>query len=93
MWAGNNGYFDSIPVNAVLRFEGELLDHLRRNTKILTTIAETKVFDEDTQNAVVVEINKLKASFSAEEERLVHGEDEHAAPLEDGVAQAEQIRV
>ncbi len=93
VWAGNNGYFDSIPVNEVLRFERDLLDHLRRNTSLLTTIAETKQFDADTQQAVVAEIDKLKVSFQAVEEKVVDGADKHAKPLEDGVAKAEQIRV
>nr|NLI50634.1 F0F1 ATP synthase subunit alpha [Propionibacterium sp.] len=93
VWAGNNGYFDSIPVNEVLRFERELLDHLRRNTSILTTIAETQKFDDDTQRAVAAEIDKVKASFESVENKLMDGNDQHARPLEDGVAQAEQIRV
>jgi len=93
VWAGNNGYFDSIPVNEVLRFERDLLDHLRRNTSILTSIAETQKFDEDAQRAVAVEIDKVKASFESVESKLVDGNDKHTKPLEDGVAKAEQIRV
>jgi F-type H+-transporting ATPase subunit alpha len=93
VWAGNNGYFDSVPVNEVLRFERDLLDHLRRNTSILTTIADTKQFDADTQQALVAEIDKVKASFEAVADKLVDGADKHAKPLEDGVAKAEQIRV
>ena len=30
VWAGTNGHFDDIPVEDVLRFESELLEHLRR---------------------------------------------------------------
>ena len=94
VWAGNNGYFDSIPVKDVLRFEHELLDHLHRNTAIPQTIRETQVFDEDTQKAVVAEIDKVKAGFaSSGDDKLVEGEDTHAKPLEDGVAKNEQIRV
>ena len=94
VWAGNNGYFDSIPVKDVLRFEHELLDHLHRNTAIPQTIRETQVFDEDTQKAVVAEIDKVKAGFaSSGDDKLVEGEYTHAKPLEDGVAKNEQIRV
>jgi len=94
VWAGNNGYFDSIPVKDVLLFEHELLDHLHRNTAIPQTIRETQVFDEDTQKAVVAEIDKVKAGFaSSGDDKLVEGEDTHAKPLEDGVAKNEQIRV
>ena len=93
VWAGNNGHFDSIPVSDVLRFERELLDHLRRNTSILTTIAETQKFDDDTQQSLVAEIGKVKASFESVDDKLVDGADKHARPLEDGVAKVEQIRV
>ena len=58
----------------------------------MTTIAETKTFDEDTQKAVVAEIDKVKASFRTTEEKAAD-EETHAKPLEDGVAQNEQIRV
>ena len=52
VWAGTNGHFDDVPVSDVLRFESELLDYLRRRTDILTTIAETGGWDDDTANAV-----------------------------------------
>ncbi len=92
VWAGTNGHFDSIPVKDVLRFERDLLDHLHRNTSIMSTIAETQKFDDDTQKAVVTEIEKVKSSFETTDAKAV-GEDTHAKPLEDGVAQNEQIRV
>jgi F-type H+-transporting ATPase subunit alpha len=44
IWAGTNGKLDTIEVEDVLKFESELLDHLRRNTKILTTLRESKVW-------------------------------------------------
>ena len=93
VWAGNNGYFDSIPVVDVLRFERELLDHLHRSTKIPQTIAETQLFDADTQQALIAEIDKVKAGFTTSDSKPLDGEDTHAKPLEDGVAKNEQIRV
>jgi F-type H+-transporting ATPase subunit alpha len=42
-----------------LRFESELLDFLRRNTKILTTIRETNNLENDT----VAELEKAVAKF------------------------------
>src|SRR6186713_2715921 len=35
IWLGTTGQLDDIPVSDVLRFERELIDHLRRNTSIL----------------------------------------------------------
>ena len=92
VWAGTNGYFDDVPVNDVLRFERELLDHLRRSTSILTTIAETQKFDDDTAEALKAEIGKVKEAFNSSESRLVDGEGEHQA-LGDSDVDRETIQV
>ncbi|QIK73326.1 F0F1 ATP synthase subunit alpha [Propioniciclava coleopterorum] len=91
VWAGTNGYFDDVAVDDVLRFEGELLDHLRRNTTILTTIAETQKFDDDTAQAVAAEIKKVKEQFNAGKETVVG--EAPARALGDDDVDAEQIVV
>jgi len=63
IWAGTTGKLDEVPVEDVLRFESELLDHLRRNTGILTTIRETNKMEEDTVKALELEVIKFKKSF------------------------------
>ena len=62
IWAGTNGKLDEIEVEDVLRFERELLDHLRRNTNVLTTLRETNVLDDDT----VAELGKQTDAFILE---------------------------
>ncbi|OJX65664.1 MAG: F0F1 ATP synthase subunit alpha [Micrococcales bacterium 73-13] len=62
IWAGTHGKLDSIAVEDVLRFERELLEHLRRNTRILTTLAETNVLDKDTE----AELEKAVDAFTLE---------------------------
>ena len=62
VWAGTNGKLDTIEVEDVLRFERELLDYLRRNTKILDTLRETNVLDDDT----AAELAKITDSFVLE---------------------------
>jgi F-type H+-transporting ATPase subunit alpha len=59
VWAGTTGKLDEVPVEDVLRFERELLDYLRRNTKVLDVIAETKDLKDDT----VAELEKAVATF------------------------------
>ncbi len=93
VWAGTNGKFDDIPVSDVLRFEKELLEHLRHNTPILKTIAETQKFDDDTARALDAEIAKVKQGFRAHEDRLVDHTDKHAKPLGDDAVSNEQIAV
>jgi F-type H+-transporting ATPase subunit alpha len=63
IWAGTTGKLDEVPVEDVLRFESELLDHLRRNTGILTTIRETNKMEDDTVTALEQEVIKFKKSF------------------------------
>jgi len=62
IWAGTNGKLDNIAVEDVLRFEAELLDHLRRNTEILTTLRTTNVLDDDT----LAELDKQVDAFTLE---------------------------
>ena len=59
IWAGTNGKLDEVPVEDVLRFEAGLLDHLRRNTKVLDVIRETNNLGDDT----VAELEKAVVEF------------------------------
>ncbi len=93
VWAGTNGHFDDVPVEDVLRFEAELLDHLRRNTPILSTIAETQKFDDDTANALVAEIGKVKEQFKASAQQAPTDDQKHAKALGDDDVDAEKIVV
>ncbi|HET8957117.1 MAG TPA: F0F1 ATP synthase subunit alpha [Microcella sp.] len=62
IWAGTKGKLDSIAVDDVLKFERELLDHLRRNTSILTTLADSNVLDDATE----AELEKAVDAFVTE---------------------------
>ncbi|MFM6971042.1 MAG: F0F1 ATP synthase subunit alpha [Rhodoluna sp.] len=64
IWAGTTGKLDEVPVEDILRFESELLEHLRRNTGILTTIRETSKLESDTIAALEAEVTKFKKSFA-----------------------------
>lgn len=92
VWAGTTGRFDDVPVEDVLRFEGELLDHLRHNTQILQTIAETKQFDDDTQAAAASEIERFKRTFKTSAGTML-GADEQHEPLDRAEVGNEQIVV
>ncbi|MCF8550183.1 MAG: F0F1 ATP synthase subunit alpha [Pontimonas sp.] len=65
IWAGTNGKLDTIAVADVLKFEAELLDHLRRNTKILDTLRKTNVLDDDTKAELEKEVDKFVIAFQA----------------------------
>jgi F-type H+-transporting ATPase subunit alpha len=64
IWAGTTGKLDEVPVEDVLRFEAELLEHLRRNTKVLITIRETSKLESDTVAELEKQVAKFKKSFA-----------------------------
>jgi F-type H+-transporting ATPase subunit alpha len=92
VWSGINGQFDDVPTNDVLRFEQELLEHLRRNGSVLQNIRESKVFDDDTAAALTQEITSFKGSFQTSDGKLLAGREEHQAMAEDEVEQEQIVR-
>jgi F-type H+/Na+-transporting ATPase subunit alpha len=91
VWAGTNGHFDDVPVSDVLRFESELLDHLRRRTDILTTIAETGGWDDDTANAVAKAIADFKGQFRTSDGDTLGAHERGHRPLDDSEIGMETI--
>jgi F-type H+/Na+-transporting ATPase subunit alpha len=92
VWSGINGQFDDVPTDDVLRFEQELLDHLRRNGSVLQNIRETKQFDDDTAAALTSIIAEFKQSFQTSDGKLLAGREEHQAMAEDEVGQEQIVR-
>ena len=81
-----------LPVDDVLRFEQELLDHLRRNSSVLQNIRETKRFDDDTAQAVREQIAEFKKGFQTSSGKLLAGREEHDALGEDEVEQEQIVK-
>ncbi|MDN4474834.1 F0F1 ATP synthase subunit alpha [Demequina sp. SYSU T00192] len=63
VWAGTKGKLDKIAVGDVLRFERELLDHLRRNTSILDDIASTGQLSDETEAALEKNVDDYVSTF------------------------------
>lgn len=83
IWAGTHGKLDDVPVDDVLRFESELLEHLRRNTDVLSTIAQTNDFNKDTESALGDAIDAFRNQFiKGDGEALVDAEAEEEATAE-----------
>ena len=77
IWAGTKGKLDDVPIEDVRRFETELLDHLRRNTEVLATIASTGKLESDTEAALTAAVDEFRAGFlKADGTPLIAGEDE-----------------
>jgi F-type H+-transporting ATPase subunit alpha len=67
IWAGTKGKLDEVPVEDILRFERELLDHLARNTEILTVLRETNVLSDETVEALDKAVDAFKLEFQTGE--------------------------
>ena len=73
IWAGTNGKLDEVPVEDVLRFESELHDYLARNTKVLDTLRDTNVLDDDTVTALDEAVDKFKLEFQTGDGKSLSG--------------------
>ncbi|PKQ25354.1 MAG: F0F1 ATP synthase subunit alpha [Actinobacteria bacterium HGW-Actinobacteria-4] len=67
IWSGIKGKLDKIPVADVLRFERELLDHLRRNTTVLTDIATSGQLTDDTEGTLDKAVDDFVTTFLSTE--------------------------
>ncbi|MCR6689285.1 F0F1 ATP synthase subunit alpha [Cellulomonas sp.] len=79
IWAGTKGHLDDVPIEDVKRFESELLDHLRRHTDVLSTIAETGKLDDATEQSLAGAVSDFRNGFlKFDGTPLVGGGDEDA---------------
>jgi F-type H+-transporting ATPase subunit alpha len=63
IWAGTKGRLDDVPLEDVSRFEAEMLDHLRRHTDVLTTIATSGKLEKDTESALDAAVEQFRRGF------------------------------
>lgn len=90
IWSGTTGKFDDVPVGDVLRFERDFLDYLRRDSKVLESIRETGLFDDDSAQAVTEALNAFKPTFQTSEGTLL-GTEADAEAMDEGDVEQEQI--
>jgi F-type H+-transporting ATPase subunit alpha len=66
IFAGTNGYVDEVPVNAVKKFEQELLKFMAsKHQAVLDDIKSKKQLDEDLKARIKNAIEEFKKSFTA----------------------------
>ncbi|RXR26656.1 F0F1 ATP synthase subunit alpha [Oerskovia turbata] len=89
IWAGTKGKLDDVPLEDVRRFESELLDHLRRNTDVLSTIADTGKLSDETEAALAKGVDDFRNGFlTGDGTPLVGGESDEEEAV---VVEQEQI--
>ena len=94
IWAGTNGKLDEVPVEDILRFERELLDYLGRNTKVLETLRDTNVLDDDTVATLEKEVDKFKLEFQTGEGKplISAGKEEFEEIAPEDIAQEKIVK-
>jgi F-type H+-transporting ATPase subunit alpha len=73
IYAGINGYLDTIPVPQVPRFHDDLREHLRTEKTVLASIRETGDVTEETEGKLKAELDKVLKGFNIEEEKGLAG--------------------
>ena len=91
IWLGTSGQLDDVPTGDVRRFEQEMLDHLRRHTKLLGAIRESLDFSDDTQAALTEAVTEFKRGFRTGEGTTLSVGKETAEALDEAQVEQEQI--
>ena len=81
VWAGLNGLLDIVPVADILRFERELLDYMRRETTVLTTIAETKLFPDDVKEQAKAAVDAFAHTFRTSDGTMLVSDELSGVPI------------
>jgi len=90
IWAGTKGKLDKVALGDVLRFERELLDHLRRHTSILSDIAETGQLSGDNEAELEKQVDSFVSTFLESEDSALTT----SSTVDDGEAvEVEQERI
>jgi F-type H+-transporting ATPase subunit alpha len=94
IWTGANGHLDEVPVEDVLRFEREFLDHLRHKDLVLASIRETGKLEDSALETLKSEVEAFKRGFFGEgDNKLVAaGHEEHDPLAADAVTQEKIVK-
>jgi F-type H+-transporting ATPase subunit alpha len=91
IWAGTTGMFDDVPTTDVLRFERDFLDYLRRESKVLDSVRESGLFDDDAAAAVSDALDAFKPTFQTSDGQLLVGTEAPADAMDEEDVEQEQI--
>ncbi|HZL04573.1 MAG TPA: F0F1 ATP synthase subunit alpha, partial [Coriobacteriia bacterium] len=83
IWAGTHGKLDKVALGDVRRFEAEMLEHLRRNTSVLTTITESGDLTAETEAELEAAVDAFATGFMTGEEVEPTFPQDDEAPAEE----------
>jgi len=92
IWAGTTGQLDDIPVGDVRRFEGELLDWVKRNRNdVFTAIESTGQLSDEQVETLQSGVNEFKVLFKQGDTGGGVGNEAPAEPLAEGSESRETV--
>ncbi len=94
IWAGTGGKLDEVPVEDILRFEGEFHDFLDRNTTVLTKLRDTNVLSDGIVEALEKAVVDFKLEFQTGEGKPLAsvGSEKFEAASPDEVGQEKIVK-
>ncbi|MGA1837834.1 F0F1 ATP synthase subunit alpha [Herbiconiux sp. 11R-BC] len=94
IWAGTGGKLDEVPVEDILRFEGEFHDFLDRNTTVLTELRDTNVLSDGIVEALEKAVVDFKLEFQTGEGKPLAsvGSEKFEAASPDEVGQEKIVK-
>jgi F-type H+-transporting ATPase subunit alpha len=93
IFLGTKGHLDSVPVEDVMRFEAELLEHVKASKpEILDDIRESKKLSEETEEKLVAVVDDFKKGFAASDGSSVVA-DEHVEAMDESEVEKESVQV
>ncbi|NLI03970.1 MAG: F0F1 ATP synthase subunit alpha [Actinomycetaceae bacterium] len=87
IWAGTNGYLDTVEVADVRKFELGFIDYLRHNTTVLDDIRNAGVISDETEDALRTAVAQFGEQFAASHAAVAEAEE-----LEADKAQEQTVR-
>ncbi|MCI6574521.1 MAG: F0F1 ATP synthase subunit alpha [Arcanobacterium sp.] len=79
VWAGTKGYLDDVPLELVHDFERGLLEHLRLNSSVLQTLADTGKMDDETEAALKSGTEEFHQEFAVAHGLVAEEDEEQSA--------------
>ncbi len=94
IYLGTSGLVDKVPVEDVRRFEAEFLDFLRHHhDEILSTIRESKKFEDDTEANLVKAVDEFSKRFTTAAGHSLVGKEAEAEAMDAEEVGQEKIQV
>jgi F-type H+/Na+-transporting ATPase subunit alpha len=93
IWAGSNGFLDTVPVPDVRRFERELLEFMESShPEVLEHIREQGTLPDDVEDKLRDAVTEFARRFRTSDGKSITPPQDRAEPMEPGEEEQEAVR-